>query len=213
MTGHLDQRGFGITVPEGFIELPAEVDQEGFDRLQEVVAQRFGLAAGAEVTEQAALGFATMGALAAQQLAGFVAVAVYRSPDDAERLIMVWLTVTEMPSAHESPEVAVQGLVEAHRARGLSEPNKVRLTAGPAVVTVTEEPMLLHVGEQSAPVLRREVTAWAPDPFGTRVAVLSLATNSWPDWAHVCGLALGVFDSLDWAPASTGEEARLGAHP
>ncbi|MGO1048664.1 hypothetical protein [Crossiella sp. CA198] len=213
MIGHLDQRGFGITVPEGFIELPADIDPEGFDRLKEVVAERFSLAADAEVTAQAALGFATMGAMAAQTRAGFVATAVYRSPDDPERLIMVWLTVTEMPSAHESPEVALAGLVEAHQARGQLEPNRVRLTAGPAVVTIVEEPMLLHVGEESAPVLRREVTAWAPDPFGTRVAVISLATNSWQDWEPVCGLALDIFDSLDWAPATTGEEVPVAPHP
>ncbi|WP_209706792.1 hypothetical protein [Crossiella equi] len=124
---------------------------------------------------------------------------MYRSPDDPERLLMVWLTVSEVRSAHETPGVAVAGLLEAHRERG--DVAQVTLPAGPAAVVVTEEALALHVGELSAPVLRRDVTAWVPDPFGTRLAVISLATNSWQDWDHVCELALALFDSLDWAPA------------
>lgn len=206
MTAHLNQRAFGFLVPDGFLELPVQPEDftpERFSVLKDAVAERFGLTS-EEDAVQAAFGFATMGSMAAEADAGFVATAVYRSPEDLERLAMIWLTVTEMPSAHESPEVAVEGLVEAHRAQGRAEPHKVRLIAGPAVVTIAEEPMMLHVGEESAPVLRREVTAWVPDPFGTRVAVLSLATNSWQDWEHVCALAMAVFDSLDWAPAPEG---------
>lgn len=49
-----------------------------------------------------------------------------------------------------------------------------------------------------AVVLNRQVSAWIPEPDGDTIAVVSVASPSWPDWEHVCDLALGIFDSFGW---------------
>jgi hypothetical protein len=52
------------------------------------------------------------------------------------------------------------------------------------------------------PLLQRQVLAWIPDPAGSAVAVIGVASNCWQDWAHICDLALDVFESVLWDPAS-----------
>ncbi|SDP94885.1 hypothetical protein SAMN04487905_11695 [Actinopolyspora xinjiangensis] len=118
------------------------------------------------------------------------------------RPIMVTLTGIAMPSDHHRKSEAVADLLELHRASADSTFEEIRLPVGPAVVTVTEEENALVVDEEPIHVLTRQLTAWVPDPDGTTIAVVSVMTNSFQDWEHVCTLALDIFDSFGWEPLS-----------
>lgn len=79
---------------------------------------------------------------------------------------------------------------------------QIKLPVGPAIATVTEEENALVMGDEPIQVLTRQLSAWVPDREGTTIAVVSVMTNSFRDWEHVCTLALDIFDSLGWEPLS-----------
>jgi hypothetical protein len=126
------------------------------------------------------------------------AMAMYRSPDDPDRAMMVLLSSTCLPAAHAGMAPAIAGLLEIHRASAKNTVAQVELPAGPAVVVVDEDQGGIVIGDVLAPIVHRKITAWVPDPDGSTVAVVSMASNNWPDWAHVCTLALNIFDTLEW---------------
>ena len=72
--------------------------------------------------------------------------------------------------------------------------------------------MIQVEGADPLPVLQRQLLAWIPDPAGSAVAVVGVASNSWPDWAHVCDLALDVFESVSWDSPATREESSAEDH-
>lgn len=192
-------RRFQFGLPTGFVELPVDPEDlspESFGTLRREVAGAFGFDADDPSTEAAALGMATLGLMMAG--VDYAAVGIYRSPDEPGRPIMIVLTGTGLPSDHDRPETAIEGLLEIHEAQGQGTVGRLTLPTGPAVVVVSEQESVLHIGEATAPVLQRQVAAWLPDPAGSTIAVVSASTNSWPDWEHVCALALDVFESLEW---------------
>lgn len=195
-------RRFQFDLPAGFVELPVDpedLDPESFGALRAEIAGIFGFETDASSTEAAALGMATLGLLMAG--VDYAAVGFYQSPDEPGRPIMVVLTATGLPSEHDRPETAIDGLVEIHEAQGLGTVGRLTLPTGPAVVVVSEQESVLHIGDAATPVLQRQVAAWVPDRAGSTIAVLTASTNSWRDWEHVCALGLDVFESLEWFPA------------
>lgn len=204
-------RGFGFDLPSGFVELPvteAELSPESFASLRAQVAVAFGLAPEADEAQAAALGYATFGSMAGEEGADYAAVGVYRSPDQADRPIMVLVASVGMVSDHDHQDIAIAGLLEVHEAEGRGSVGTLALPAGPAVAVVTEEQNVLSIGEASAPVLQRQVAAWVPDPHGSTIAVVAVSTSSWRDWEHVCAFALDVFESLEWEPLDAGRTSR-----
>lgn len=194
-------RGFQFGLPTGFVELPVDQEDlspESFSALRGELADLFGFDAHGQSSEAAALGMATLGLMI--DGVDYAAVGIYRSPDEADRPIMIVLTATGVPSDHGRQETAIAGLLDIHEAQGRGTVGRLTLPAGPAVAVVTEQQSILHIREASAPLLQRQVAAWLPDPAGSTIAVVSASTNSWRDWEHVCALALDVFDSLEWSP-------------
>lgn len=192
-------RRFQFDLPTGFVELPVDqedLDPESFGALRGELAGMFGSDTDDPGIEAAALGMATLGLTMSG--VDYAAVGLYRSPDEPGRPIMVVLTATGLPSDHDRQEIALDGLVEIHEAQGRGTVGRLTLPTGPAVVVVSEQESVLHIGEAAAPVLQRQVAAWVPDRTGSTIAVVSVSTNSWRDWEHVCALALDIFESLEW---------------
>lgn len=198
-------RGFRLGLPDGFISLPLDdVDYESaeFEPLVSLVAARFGLQAADENAFAAAASFAELGAVIGGAGIDYSALAFYKSPDDSLRPIMVALTGLAMPSDHHSRSEAVADLVELHTSSGESTVEKIQLSVGPAVATVAEEHNALVLGDEPIHVITRQLSAWIPDRDGTTIGVVSVMTNSFQDWEHVCVLALDIFDSFGWEPLS-----------
>jgi hypothetical protein len=125
-------------------------------------------------------------------------MAMYRSPDDPDRAMMIMLSSTCVPADHADAESAIAGLVEVHTAVGQGEVSQLTLPVGPAVVVVTDERNDVITGDQVAPVLHRAITAWVPDPDGTTLGVVSVSSNNWRDWQHICQLALAILQTMRW---------------
>jgi hypothetical protein len=125
---------------------------------------------------------------------------MFRSPDEPERPVSVILTGTRLPSGHETPDVAIDGLRDLHTQQGKNSVETLTLPVGPAVVVIDEDLQSIPAEEGADPVamLTRRATAWIPDPYGTTLGVVSVISPSWQDWAPVCDLALDVFDSFAW---------------
>lgn len=200
------QRGFHLSLPEGFVELPIEEttpDSTEFERLSTHVSDQFGLAPMGENTLAAAASFAQLGSLIGDTGGvDYSAIAFYKSPDDPLRPIMVTLTGITMPSEHRSASEAVTGLIELHSASDADVVEQVQLPAGRAVATVTEEQNALVIDDEPIHVLTRQLTAWVPDREGTTIGVVSVITNSFQDWERVCVMGLEIFDSFGWEPLS-----------
>ncbi|WP_141921351.1 hypothetical protein [Halopolyspora algeriensis] len=201
------QRGFRLGLPDGFIPLPLDdvdldVESDEFESLVSFVAERFGLSATDESSIAAAASFAQLGSVIGDSGVDYSAIAFYKSPDDPMRPIMVTLTGIAMPSDHHRKSEAVANLLELHGSSSDSTVEEIRLPVGPAAATVTEEQNALVMGDEPIPVLTRQLSAWIPDPDGTTIAVVSVMTNSFQDWEHVCTLALDIFDSFGWEPLS-----------
>lgn len=193
-------QGFAYYLPTGFVRLPlaeSEISAESFAALTVAVGGLFGLPPDGDETAQAAVGLAALGAQIGDQGVDTAAMGFYRSPE-ASRPIAVLVTGNQFPSDHESQETAVASLLEVHGTEDHSGVDRISLPAGPAVAVVDDVPQYLQAGESLTPLLQRRVTAWIPDRAGTMVAVISVVTNSWRDWEHVCRLALEIFRSLGW---------------
>jgi hypothetical protein len=194
-------RSFHIGLPDGFVELPSDLESTTPDSVAAVTAyfaKLFYLPSDDQNAAMAAVYFAAIGTSSGDAGIDSTALAVYRSPDDPDRGMMVLLSSTCVPAGHADVASAIAGLLEIHRAQRPDAVTRVELPAGPAVVVVTEERNSVVVEEVVTPVVHRKITAWVPDPDGTTLAVVSMASNNWPDWEHVCRLALNVFDTLEW---------------
>jgi hypothetical protein len=192
---------FVFDLPSGFVELPIREDdlrEENLDHLVTSVAGVFGLEPAGDDAIQAALGLAAVGAAVGDRGVDYAAAGFYRSPDDADRPIMILVTSIGMDSEHADQQTAIDALIEIHQSGDHNSVERISLPTGPAVAVVDEDPQYLQVGDDSIPLLQRRVTAWIPDRQGTTIAAISAATNSWPDWEHVCQLALEIFRSLAW---------------
>ena len=114
------------------------------------------------------------------------------------------MSTVRMTAAQAALSTEIAALMAIHQELGAS-PEVLTLPAGEAVAVVTEAAQDVGTDPESpAVVLNRQVSAWIPDPDGDTIAVVSVASPSWPDWEHVCDLALGIFDSFGWetgAPA------------
>jgi hypothetical protein len=205
--GPVARRGFNLGLPDGFIELPADRDDlespELTEHLIAQVAEQFGLPSDGENATAAAAAFADLGILAGGGGVDYSAIAFYKSPDDPTRPIMILVTGIAMPSDHYGNDAAIAGLLEAHKAEGRGEPVAIQLPVGPAVALAVEEKNFLELGEEKFPILTRQFSAWVPDPDGTTVGVVSVMTNCWQDWDHVCVLATEIFDSFEWLELSS----------
>lgn len=193
------RRGFNVVLPKGFIELA--VDEDDYDRpevrsgLVAKFAQLFNLDPDSEYAEATAAAYATIGLLAGQAL-DYAAVALYRSADDPLRPIMITLTAKSTPSRHDTPQAAIEGLLEIHNAQGRGVPDRYKLPIGPAVTLVTQDDLEVD----TLPIVNRQVSLWVPDPDGTTLGMVAVQTNSWQDWANVCAVAVDIFDSFEWNP-------------
>lgn len=194
-------RSFSLELPDGFMELPAAVEAVTAERIGEIGA-RFAALAGLPPDDlgaaEAAAYYAALGPMSAEDGIDYTAMALYRSPDDPTRVMMIMLSSTCVPADHVDVESAVAGLLEVHKATGRGEVSQLQLPAGPAVTVVTEEPSTISDGEQSATILHRAVTAWVPDPGGTTLGVVSISTNNWVDWPHVARLAADILRTMRW---------------
>jgi hypothetical protein len=187
---------FTIELPEGFIELAAA---PATAEVQCELEHLFNLPAGDASAARVAESLSALGAIAAGSGAEYTTIGLFRSPDDPQRPVSVVLTASQMTSDHDDPSAVITGLREVYAADPHTDTEVLQLPAGQALATIREEPLMLQVdGIAPVPLLQRHVVAWIPDRAGSAVAVIGVASNSWADWAHVCDLALGVFDSVSW---------------
>ncbi|MFF0148438.1 hypothetical protein ATK36_5125 [Amycolatopsis sulphurea] len=197
-------REFTFTVPDGFVELPVDdIDVDGTEKheLDRRVANAFGLAADDSNAAMLANTYALYGETMGSQGIDYAAIAIYRSPDAPDRPIMPILASSCIPSEHESVDVAIEGLLQTHESTEAGSTRTLSLPAGTAVVTVRENKTILHGDDADGVevhVLRRQVTAWIPDPKGTSIAMVAVCSNNWQDWEHVAVLALDIFDTVSW---------------
>lgn len=192
--------GFTIELPEGFVELPATV---ATDTVQRELAELFRLPAGDTSAAKVAESLSALGLIAAGSGAEHTSIGFFRSPDDPQRPVGVVLTASRMASNHDDPTTVIAGLREVYAADPDTATEMLRLPAGQALASIREEPGILEIdGVDPLPLLQRQVLAWIPDPTGSVVAVIGVASNCWRDWPHVCDLALDVFESVAWLDAA-----------
>ena len=187
--------GYTIDVPENFIELPAFAATA---QVQGELEERFGLLAGDISAAKVAESLTALGIIAAGSGAQHTSIGFFRSPDDPQRPVSVVLTASQMGSDHDDPNAVIAGLREVYATDPNTDAEVLQLPAGPALATIREEPALLEIGTDPVPLLQRQVLGWIPDPAGSAVAVIGIASNCWQDWAHICDLALDVFESFSW---------------
>lgn len=193
---------FTIELPEGFIELPAATATASVQRELE---ELFRLPEGDTSAAQVAQSLSALGLIAADSGAEHASIGFFRSPDDPQRPVSVVLTASRMASDHDDPTTVIAGLREVYAADADTDTEVLRLPAGQALATIREQPAMLEIeGVAPLPLLQRQVLAWIPDPTGSVVAVIGVASNSWRDWPHVCDLALDVFESVSWLDAPEG---------
>ncbi|HKN99537.1 MAG TPA: hypothetical protein VJX10_20620 [Pseudonocardiaceae bacterium] len=194
-------RSFSLELPDGFVELPSDVEAATPERIGAIGA-RFAALAGLPPDDpnaaEAAVYYAAVGATSGDEGVDYTGMALYRSPDDPARFMMVLLSSLCVPASHVDVESAVAGLLEVHRAAGQGEVGQIDLPAGPAVTVVTEQLSGISDGEQSAQIRHRAITAWVPDPGGTTLGVVSVSSNNWVDWPHIARLAVDILRTMRW---------------
>ena len=191
-----EARPFRLDIPPGFIRLPGgQLDDAALDR---VAAQLATMINAAEITDDIRTVAYGLAALAPRALTDAVPyIGLFRSPA-AARPVLMSLSCLSQPSNHDSVPTAIGGLLEIHRKHGYAR--EIPLPSGPAVISLREQLTELTVGGAAAlRLLRREVTAWVPDPAGTAIGVVSVSSGNWRDWEHVCDFMLGLCDTLEWA--------------
>lgn len=203
MTSSVQQptRAFSLELPDGFVELPSDPEAVTPEQVQEVTAyftRLFGLPPDDLDAAAVAVNYAAIGVTASDEGIDSTAMAMYRSPDDPERAMMIMLSSTCLPVAHDDVESAIAGLIQVHSAIDRGEVSELNLPAGRSVVVVSDEENSVTVNEVTLPVLHRKITAWVPDPGGTTVGVVSFASNNWQDWAHICQLAVQILTTMRW---------------
>lgn len=198
--------GFTIELPEGFVALPASAART---EIGAALEQLFGLPAGDTSAAKVAESLSALGLIAAGSGAEYTSIGFFRSPDDPQRPVSVLLTAGRMASDHDDPSTVIVGLRQVYAQDPSTDTQVLQLPAGPALATIREEPAMITVeGADPLPLLQRQVLAWIPDPIGSAVAVIGVASNCWPDWPHICDLALDVFESVSWESAAGDSGAR-----
>ncbi|MGH4015367.1 MAG: hypothetical protein ACRDSL_15870 [Pseudonocardiaceae bacterium] len=189
--------GFTLELPAGFVALPAVAATAEVAR---AVEELFALPPGDTSAAKVAESLSALGLLAAEGGAEYTSIGFFRSPDDPQRPVCVLLTASRMVSDHDEPSTVIAGLRQVYASDPDTETCVLRLAAGPALAAVREQPAMIEVdGADPLPLLQRQILAWIPDPTGSAVAVIGVASNAWRDWPHVCDLALDIVDSLSWA--------------
>lgn len=188
--------GFTVELPDGFVALPASAATAEIGRALE---ELFHLPPGDTSTAKVAESLSALGLIAAAGGAEYTSIGFFRSPDDPQRPVSALLTAARMASDHDDVTTVIAGLREVYAQDPDSDAQVLQLRAGPALVTVREEPAMIEVeGTDPLPLLQRQVLAWIPNPAGSAVAVIGVASNCWQDWPHICDLALDVFESVSW---------------
>lgn len=188
--------GFTIEFPEGFVTLPASsAPAEVGSALEELFHLPPGDTSAAKVAES----LSELGQIAADGGAEYTSIGFFRSPDDPQRPVSVVLTASRMSSDHDDPNTVIAGLRNVYASNPDTDAQVLQLPAGPALAAIREEPAMIEVeGADPLPLLQRQVLTWIPNPAGSAVAVIGVASNCWQDWPHICDLALDVFESVSW---------------
>jgi hypothetical protein len=194
-------RSFNLELPDGFVELPSTAEDATAQNVGEIGA-RFAALAGLPPDDpgaaEAAVYYAAVGAASGEDGVDYTAMALYRSPDDETRAMMVLLSSMCVPADHADVESAVAGLIEIHKATGQGRVDKLDLPAGPAVTVVTEQASTMSNGERTVGIRHRAITAWVPDPGGTTLGVVSVSSNNSVDWPHIERLAVDILRTMRW---------------
>lgn len=205
MTTNRELRRMAVELPGGFIGLPTDKPTpDDLDSVARAFEAQFNLATGDDSAAEMARWLSVSSQLAGASGMEFAAVGLFHSPDDIERPVYVMITGTRVPGNFESPTQAISGMQELFEQQGEASTQAVELQCGQALLVTKELPMTVPVeGQDDVGLLQREVTAWIPDSTGSVLGVVSVLSGSWRDWAHVCDLALQVFDSVHWEPTQT----------
>jgi len=199
MTRTLGQaRPFRLDIPPGFIQLPGgDLDDAVLDRVAGQLATTINAPEVTDGIRTAAYSLAALMPRALTDAVPYVGLGLFRSPE-AGRPVLMSLSCLSQPSNHDSVPTAVAGLLEIHRQHGRAR--EIPLPGGPAVISLGEQSAELTIGD-AAPLrlLRREITAWVPDPAGRAIGVVSVSSNNWQDWEYVCEFLLGLCETLEWA--------------
>lgn len=204
MTTTITPRSFSLSLPDGFVPLPLSEE----DRDDTGLARHFANLLGLDDTDESSSIVATVltefGTTLGASGLEYAAIGLWRSPSVPTRPVSALPTCARMTTSHAAVNTEIAALLEVHEQRGAFA-QALTLPAGLAVAVVTEEAQAAGKDADSpAVVLNRQVAAWIPEPDGDTIAVVSVASPSWPDWEHVCDLALGIFDSFGW---ETGTQA------
>jgi hypothetical protein len=191
--------GYEISVPDGFVRVPlSSIDGVNLSKLSSDVAKMFGLLVADERSDEMAEHLLYLGEYLSQKEVDVIAIAVYRSRSDEQRLIMVTLSSSIVLVDSIDRDTAIAGLLEVHERRGSGSVGTLELPCGPSVIVVSEELRSVDHLDQEISLLHREVTAWTPPPTGKSVVAVSVSSNNWQDWDQVSVLALDVFNSIRW---------------
>jgi hypothetical protein len=202
MTTPDSMRRMAVELPAGFIGLPTH--EPTADELESVARgfeAQFNLGNGDRSAAAMAHWLSVTSQVAGAGGMEFTAIGIFHSPNDLERPVSVLITGRRMASSG-SPAEAIAGMQELFERQEDAFVQSVQLQqAGQALLVTTEQPMTIPVeGQDEVGLLQRQVTAWIPDSTGSVLGVVSVSSGSWQDWAHVCDLALRVFDSVQWEP-------------
>lgn len=203
MTTTTDLRGLAIELPDGFIGLPTSgVSPEDVDSVTGALEQLFGVPHGDPSAGETARWLCVTGQTTGLGGMELAAIGFFHSPDDLERPVYALVSSRRMPADFGTRTEAISGLQELFSQQEECFTQAVELDSGQALLVTTERPMTIPTEgrEDGVPVLQREVTAWLPDSTGSVLGVISVSSGSWRDWAHVCDLALTVFNSAQWEP-------------
>lgn len=189
--------GYTVTIPTGFVPLPrAEPSNESLDECSAQLAD--ALLVDNDRNCRVATGALTRVANIAEELGvERSAIGFFISPNTGLP-VMLMLTMTGFRTDPSDIDLAIAGIIESVRSQAFTSPREIQIPAGPAVLTVEEKPSWLSDGSTETPLLQRSLTLWTPSPTTDSVGVVSIATNSWPDWDLVCDMSLDIFNTLDW---------------
>lgn len=194
--------GFGIVLPDGFLQLPhGELDMEHFRALASRLRAQFGLSDEGDVDQGVAEATAMLVSAGAASAAGnstYTAAGFFRSPDDLRRPIMVLVNAYVLESDHQSVNSAIASLEEIYRHSSDGRSEVVDLPAGRAAIRASRLPSEILVEGESVPVIQHAIVAWIPDPTNSCVVGIAVSSNNTEDWDHVEDLARGVFETFEW---------------
>lgn len=201
MTTIGSMRRMAVELPVGFIGLPThEATADELESVARGFEAQFNLGSADRSAAAMAQWLSVCGQVAGAGGMEFAAIGLFHSPDDLERPVSVMITGTRMASSG-GPAEAIAGMQGLFEQQEEASVQSVQLQAGQALLVTTEQPMTVPVeGQDDVGVIQRQVTAWIPDATGSVLGVVSVSSGSWQDWAHVCDLALRVFDSVQWEP-------------